>query len=93
MGDVVDLDRERLKARITQLAEEAAQRAAAAMANHRGQDGKVDLVGALSELSGVPSEEVAWSLRRTHELLRAGMSREDLRVALREEARGKPWLR
>lgn len=45
----------------------------------------------LSQVTGVPLDEVRWMARRMIELFKQGVSREECKRIVREEAEGRPW--
>ncbi len=58
----------------------------------KNPDGTYNAVAMLSELSGVPAPEVAWTGRRLGELMRAGKTREEAVAIVRAERPSAPWL-
>lgn len=59
------------------------------MEKHRNPDGTYNGITALAELSGLSEEEIRWTWERAKELRAAGLSKEQLKRALKMEARDK----
>lgn len=54
-------------------------------------DGKIDGAQFLSDLSGIPKEEVVWTITRIKELKAQGKSKEEQVEIVKKEAKNKPW--
>lgn len=50
-----------------------------------------DGVKAMAALTGLSASELAWMARRTQELIRSGMSREETKVTVLAEGKSRPW--
>jgi len=55
-------------------------------------DGTYNGLAMLSQLSGIPYDEVCWTAKRLQTLKRAGTSSDEAKAIVKREAQTKPWL-
>lgn len=59
---------------------------------YRNENGTYNGAAMMADLTGLSREEILWTWKRLKELKEQGLSADDMKATVAEEAKSKPWV-